>query len=531
MSVKTINGRNLFITLLILQLLYMLYWGNAKGGFYVDEFFTFDNTHYISASTPKRIKLYDADFMEYNKWIDMEELKGTLTVSSENALYRDSFAYNVKIMVKSTYNWLLNYVEAVFFPGDVNKWSGISINVVLFILCQVFLYLISCKTSGSSRAALFACAMYGFSGLAVSMVVYVRFYMLANLWLLIFLYIHTRMWEEKDFRKNILYEIIAVFVLYLGYLRSPLMVIMGIGVILFFSVSLAVRKKWAQLAYYAVPIFAGGFIYAMLFTDYIKILMDPSAAVQGLGIGVAKASLIKGVLSLTPSLFITRAVKLVEIINDYLFGHLYVFVLTAVLCIYGIIIGYRQKLKRAFIYIVVLGASVFYFIASACFNLGAIRYNSFLYPFIALLVADMISDAFDRGRAGMMVTALFVIVLLGELYYTASIPRIQNLYPEEKEQVENIKNNSGINNIVIDYHFDDRVMYECLAYGDADTKVMAMYFDEVDFTDKGNELLVWQTVNQSDEILPYLEHAGYSYVEQIAVTHESKVFLCKKPGI
>lgn len=143
----------------------------------------------------------------------------------------------------------------------------------------------------------------------------------------------------------------------------------------------------------------------------------------------------------------------------------------------------------------------------------------------------MISDAFDRGQAGKMVTALFVIALLGELYYTASIPRIQNLYPEEKEQVENIKNNSGINNIVIDYHFDDRVMYECLAYGDADTKVMAMYFDEVDFTDKGNELLVWQTVNQSDEILPYLEHAGYSYVEQIAVTHESKVFLCKKPGI
>lgn len=527
---KHINNKIIFMTLLILQILYMLYWGNAKGGFYVDEMFTFDNTHYISNSTPKRIKLYDADFMEYGKWFELDDLKGTLTVSKENALYNDSFLYNIKTLFKSSYNWMMNYVEAIFFPKEVNKWSGISVNLVLFALCQVFLYLILGRVSDSSRTALIACAMYGFSGLAISMVIYVRFYVLVNLWMLIFLYMHVLMWDENNVSKNILYEIIAVILLYQGYRRSPLAVIMGIGIILSFSVALGIRKRWIQLMYYAVPIILGGVVYMALFTEYLKLLTNPSAVTQG-DFGVAKASLIGNVLKLTPMSFITRAVNLIEIINDYLFGHIYVLILLVGLCIYSLIKEFKKKQKRMFIYIVVLGAASFYFVASVCFKLGTIRYNSFLYPVIAIIMADMISDVLSREKVGKVAITLLAIALIGEIYYTVSIPRIQNLYPEEKAQVEIIQKSSGINNIVVDYQFDDRVIYECLAYGDADTKVMFQHFDGVDFTDKGDTLLVWQSVNQADEILPYLEEAGYSYVEQIAVTHESKVFLCRKANV
>ena len=527
---KKVNNKAIFIALLLLQICYMIYWGNAKGGFYVDEFFTFDNTHYISNSTPKRIKLYDADFMEYDKWFQLNDLKETLAVTKENALYQDSFWFNIKTLFKSSYNWMLNYVEALFFPGEVNKWSGISINIVLFVLCQVFLYLILGRVSESGSTALLACAMYGFSGLAISMVIYVRFYVLANLWMLMFLYMHVLMWDENSVKKNILYEMTAVILLYQGYRRSPLAVIMGVGIILFFSVALGLRKRWLQLAYYAVPIISGGVVYAAIFTDYLKLFTNPSAVTQG-GFGVAKVSLIRNVLKLTPLSFITRAVDLLEIINDYLFGHVYVLIVLVGLCIYSVIIGFRKKQKRLFIYIVVLGAITFYFAASVCFKLGTIRYNSFLYPLISILIADLISDVLSKEKVGKAAIMLLAIALIGETYYTVSIPRIQNLYPEEKAQVEIIQNNSGINNIVVDYQFDDRVIYECLAYGDADTKVMFQHFDSVDFTDRDDTLLVWQSVNQEDGILPYLEEAGYSYVEQIAVTHETKVFLCRKANV
>lgn len=527
---KMVNSKAIFIALLLLQLCYMVYWGNAKGGFYVDEFFTFDNTHYISASTPKRIKLYDADFMEYGKWFQLNDLKETLTVTKENALYQDSFWHNIKTLSKSSYNWMLNYIEALFFPGEVNKWSGISINIVLFALCQVFLYFILDRASESGATALIACAMYGFSGLAISMVIYVRSYVLASLWILIFLYMHVLMWDENNIPKNILYEIMAVILLYQGYRRSPLAVIMGVGIILFFSVALGLKKRWIQLVYYAVPIILGGVLYAAIFTDYLKLFINPSAVTQG-GFGTAKASLIGNALKLTPLSFITRAVALIEIINDYLFGHIYVLILLVGLCIYSMIIEFKRKQKRLFIYIVVLGAVAFYFIASVCFKLGTIRYNSFLYPLIAIMVADIISDLLKREKVGKIIAVLLGIALIGEIYYTVSIPRIQNLYPEEKAQVEIIKMNRGIDNIVVDYQFDDRVIYECLAYGDASTQVMFMHFDSVDFTERGDTLLVWQSVNQADELLPYLEEAGYSYVEQIAVTHESKVFLCSKANM
>lgn len=105
--------------LLLLQFLYMLYWGTQKSGYYVDEFFTYDNAHYISASTPEREKLYQADYMEYGKWFDVEELKSKLTVKKEESLLQDSFQYNISTFLnQKPYMAILNYVEAIFFQDS-----------------------------------------------------------------------------------------------------------------------------------------------------------------------------------------------------------------------------------------------------------------------------------------------------------------------------------------------------------------------------------------------------------------------------
>ena len=172
------------IVVIAIQLIFMVYWGTQKSGYYVDEFFTYDNAHYLSASTPKRIKLYDADFLTYDEWHEISELKSTLTVTREEALLHDPAGYNIKVwFTRYPYMVLFHYVQALFFEGELSKWSAIALNIVLFLLNQILLYRLAHGISGDRTAAVLAVALYGFTGMAASMTVYVRFYMLVTLWM------------------------------------------------------------------------------------------------------------------------------------------------------------------------------------------------------------------------------------------------------------------------------------------------------------------------------------------------------------
>lgn len=530
-------GRNqykvIFIILLLLQIFYMIYWGYVKGGFYVDEFFTFDNAHYLSASTPKRVKMYDADYMEYDKWFDLSELKATLTVDQSNSLFNDGVVHNVKAFMKKPYMALLNYVEATFFEGELDKWSGISMNIVFYVIGQIFLFLLTKKITNNEAASFVAMSMYGFSGIAVSMVAFVRFYLLVNMWMIIFLYLHALMWTEENLRKNIVYEILAMAGLYLAFKNSPLAMIEGAGVIALFSVALLVKKRKKQFLFYALPIFIGGFLYITLFTGYMQMLLHLNDVASGnTNVGVAAVSLIRNLVHLTPANFVSRSVRLANFINDYLFGHVFVLAICVMTVLFSIVrkLFYRERLDegRSFVYCILAGTIVLFSIASVCLGLPEIRYNSFLYPMISVAVAAIATDVAIAKRSGMLITIILVIAVCGEIYFTVTIPRVQNSYPEDRAAVESIQQHKGINHLVVDYKADDRVMYECVAYGDDTTKIMFTRFESCSFEDTPDTMLVWQSVNWSAEVVDELVKAGYTTVEQIAQTHESMVFLCQR---
>lgn len=522
-----------FIVLLLIQILYMLYWGQTKSGFYVDEFFTYDNAHYMSASTPKRVKLYEADYMKYNEWFDLMEIKSTLTVSKENSLLNDGIIYNIKALLKKPYMTLLNYTETLFFTNELNKWSGISINILFFVISQVFFYLLAKRVIKDDMFALLATAMFGFSGIAVSMVAFVRFYMLVNMWMIIFLYLHVLMWEETEFKKNILYEILAVLALFMGFKNSPLAMIEGAAVIFIFSVMLLVKKRKKQMLFYTMPICVCGLLYIIFFTYYLEILFNVQDVVNGkTGIGIAAVSLVRNVISLTPEKFVSRSLRLVNFINDYLFAHIFV-TITFFICVISAIVRKifaKEKMNtdRSYAYTILFGTAVIYFIASVCLSLGEIRYNSFLYPIITLVIITLASDSIRTKRSRVTVFLILALAICGQLYFTVKIPRVQNSYPDDLPAVQAVNGIKGIDNVVIDYEADDRVMYECLAYGDDSTKIMFMRIDECDFSDMPDKVLVWQSVNWSDEVSEKLKSDGYKTVEQIGMTHESIIFLCSR---
>lgn len=521
-----------FVILLVLQFAYMLYWGNAKEGYYVDEFFTFDNAHYISQSTPDRLKLYDS-IIEYDKWVKLRDIKSTLTVTREESLFQDSLFYNVKKLVNGQpYMVFMNYVEAIFFDGVLSKWSGISLNLIFYVLSQILIYKIAKRITKSDLSAFWAAALYGFSGIAISMVIYVRLYVLANLWVLCFLYLHFLMWEEIKWQKNIVYEFIAALVLIFAYGNSPLPIIAGAGIIIAFTIMLFAKRKWRQMCYYLIPYGVGGLLYAYFFTDYLDIFMHPQQAAEG-QFNVATASLMNNFLNLTSQEAISRIAELMTEINDFLFSHIFILIIYVVLFVVGFGIrvrkGQHNKNQSEIFGYVVVGFTIFFFsVASVCFGLGAIRYNSFLFPLFSIFIMCIISNIGKENKGEKILCAVLTVLVVASIGFTATVPRIENLYADDKIAVNAVKECKGIPSVVVDYGMDDRVMYECLAYADEEAPVIFMKADNMDIKASADKIMVWQTVNKLFEVEEQLKEAGYIKVELIAQTHESLVYICER---
>lgn len=536
--IKKNYGKIIFLALLIFQCAYMIFWGTQKSGYYVDEFFTFDNAHYLSESTPERIKLYDAEFLEYDKWLPIEELKETLTVRSEESLLQDSLSYNISVFLnKWPYMAILNYVEAIFFDGELSWWSAISINIVCFVLNQIFLYLLVMKLCHRKSAAFLSMALYGFCGMAISMLIYVRMYMWLTLLITIFTYIHVLMWDEQKIWKNLLYEVFSLPFLYLAFKDSPLPVVYGAALIGCFFIGLLFRKRWLQALYYGVPLLGGGAFYAVTQTAYVKIFMNPKQALEAGGIDIATSSLVQSMVELNREELLIRIENVWHMICRFLFGHASVVSILILTFMIMVIMLFWKKCnlvkklgeeKIGFV-LALFGALVIFFAAAVAFDLESIRYNSFVFPQVAVCIGVFFVSIARMLKIEKIFIGVGVIMIAAQIYFTGSIPRIENLYPEDREAVNAVMQCEGIDSLVIDYQFDDRVMYECLAYTDEDTNVMFTYFGETDYSKLADELLVWQTVNQSsEELKEVLLSAGYRSVEQIAETHESRVFMCLK---
>lgn len=537
-KIKQRKGTLLFGILLLLQCAYMIYWGTQKSGYYVDEFFTYDNTHYISESTPERVKLYDADFLEYEKWYDVRDIKSTLVVQRDESLLQDSLSYNIYAFTQRwPYMTLLNYVEAIFFEGKLSWWSAIGLNLVCFILNQILIYQIGMKICQNRNMALFAMTLYGFSGMAASMLVYVRMYMWLTLLMTIFTYIHVLMWDEKKHWKNIVLEILTLPFLYLAFKDSPLPVIYGVALIVCFLIGLLIRRKWFQALYYGIPLLGGGAVYAITQTDYVKIFMNPHQALESGTIAVAVSSLIENMVTLDIHNLGERIINFLHIICRYLFGHSSVVIIYIIIALIMLFMMMQKKAypvtvdktdKNVGFLAVLLWAVILYGMASVVFKLESIRYNSFVFPQLAVCIAVIWGYMGKMINKEKVVTVIGLVILIGEIFFTVSTPRVENLYLEDREGVNAIKQHEGIDSVVVDYHWDDCVMYECLAYTDENTKLMFTSYGCTDYDKLGNTILVWQNVNKEEQIVQDLLRAGYTYIDEIAETHESRVFLCKK---
>lgn len=238
---------------LCLQLAALFYYGNRKAGFHEDELYTYYSTNKTAGL-----------FVNDRQWMERDELRNDFVV-----LPGEQFRYHI---VKQMQSWDVHppmyyyifHTVCSLFPGVFDKWLGIGVNMVAYVLCYMLLaYGVYTASSGQKDEqktgaglrkgrflALLTCLFWGLSGAVISGVMFIRMYQWLTLFVLLCMDLHLRALKKKDF--GVVHFLLPVGItVFLGFMTQYYYIIFHFFLGAGFCLYLLKNKKIKELFSYA----------------------------------------------------------------------------------------------------------------------------------------------------------------------------------------------------------------------------------------------------------------------------------------
>ena len=230
-NVKKRNWYLILGMLLLVQLIAIFYFGSKKAGFHYDEYYSYYSSNVSIGLVPT----------------DREWKPGSEIADEFRVLPGQRFQYGTVTRMQTydvhpPFYYLLLHTVCSLFPGRFSKWSGIGLNIVLFVLSWSVLAKLTrrivtgalrsaaapggkaqtCVTAADvperiTRVMIFGvCLLYGFNPAVYSGVMLVRMYMLLALWILLVTWLHVKSLQER--KRGFSFYLPLMAVVYLGFL-------------------------------------------------------------------------------------------------------------------------------------------------------------------------------------------------------------------------------------------------------------------------------------------------------------------------
>lgn len=198
-SKRIFRGSGFWLALIIIvQTIIYIVAGMDKAYFHMDEIYSYGLANY------DRVQIYETEGF-YDQWHKGEYYDDYLTVDEgERGDFRPVYE-NQKNDVHPPLFYGLLRLGMELAPGKFSKWTGIGLNIVIFAVNTVLIYLIisrlwQVRTRAGRRKSLILTLVIGVGVASVSTVIYIRMYALLTLWITLTTYLHLRL-LEKD-RQN-----------------------------------------------------------------------------------------------------------------------------------------------------------------------------------------------------------------------------------------------------------------------------------------------------------------------------------------
>lgn len=513
---RKIDTKIVFFIMLLMQIIVIIFWGNVKEGFFIDELYSMEGAHSISRQIlgDEGYKWQEqSDFFE--RWHESDEFINHVTVFAEDRLLTTNFRFIIKRFLQNPYYSILNMISGLN-PGSFSKWHGIAINIVFFLLAQILFYRLSTKIFENQKDALWITAFYGFSAGAISTVIYIRTYMLSTLIILLLLTLYYALWENKQIWIEFLYIFASLILTYLGYLTHQYVIIFGAIFALTYLLLCAIMKKWRKLLSHGLIFLAAGLGY--LSQNSIASMLDSEqgeAAIENL-FHKPIVSFIKDIASFTAT------------VMNHLFGNKYLACLAIlaiiILFIYQLLMKKENILVRSLqkrtVYWILLAMAIVYIIV-----IGRIcpwinwRYICTSYPIIVLAVwgiaGDLLGNTIGEHKKILIFGCFFLLCIL--CFYNTK--HISELHIGSKEEAKILAEKYRDVDSIFAYDQDEGRLYlnsyiyapETRVYITEKSQITgAEVFKEENIPD---QVLFWvSAVNDdfADTVDYFVEHSDYS---------------------
>ncbi len=232
-----INKSYYFLFFIILfQILILMHYMNIRTNTHCDEVWTYGYSNSHNAPFFWENGLWPSSNNNfYNKWHDGKEWFNYITVQPNETFSFDRVYNNLRLdMSPPLYFYVLHFICS-FFPNKFSLWYGQIINILAFIITQVFLF----KLIGlllNNKYALAVITYFGFSMAAINIFIYIRQYSFFTMFCIILNYIVVKILIDEKI--NIKIGISLFIIGFLGFLTQHYFAIyyfaLSIGFIIYF---------------------------------------------------------------------------------------------------------------------------------------------------------------------------------------------------------------------------------------------------------------------------------------------------------
>lgn len=410
-AVKIINNKKklkekkeiiTILSILAIQTIVFVIAGANKSYIHMDEAYS------LGLASYNKIEIQaNEDF--YNTWHSKEYYENYLVVNQNEKSNFSQVYENQKNDVHPPLYYLFLRVTMGFHLDTYSKWSGIILNIIIYIFITIFMYLIAkMLLQGSNKYKERSAILALISSLTLSSInnaIYIRMYALATLNIVMTTYFHLKLLNTKEKNTKLL-VVIGISAL-IGSLTHYYYLFYLVMLFIMFVVKYIKDKSYKQL---------GRYVLTMAIAGIVSLIIFPYS-IQHMFFGYRGQGAISNLTNI--SKFIINICQYILKINIYVFNNVLIIILAIIL---GLII-YRKtnkietkKSKNKYIKYIAIPTAFYTVLVAISSPWIELRYImpvcSLIFILVLYILFEVLQDIVKEKRLNQIVIAIFALMLI-----------------------------------------------------------------------------------------------------------------------
>lgn len=413
----------LLVLIILLQVITRVYFGTQKSYLHIDEGYSYGLINYDKIDISG-----NEDF--YNTWHNKEYFQDYLTINQEQAWDFSPVYENQKKDVHPPLYYLLLRILSSFTVDSFSMWTGLILNMIIFIGSSVLIFLIAKKVVKSNIYALLICFISGFTLAALATTMLIRMYELSGFFLLLITYLHLKIEGKQELGvKDLIPLCITIVASSLTHYYS---LIFLFGLYVMFMVKYMTQKRWKNAISYTL---------CMVIAAVISLVIFPYS-VQHMFFGYRGQGAISNVTD--PTKLANNIVYFFAVLNNATFNGVLIPIVLLLFLLLAVIIVKKKKLVLEFsgkkIWYIVFPTLLYYFFIAGVSPYQEIRYIAPICAFLILMLICLYKHVLEVLVSKK--TALILQIILLALFAIAPVVMktdVEYVYTYRKPIVEKLE--------------------------------------------------------------------------------------------